>query len=1370
MALDENDISVIRDILVSSTSSVQSSIEGRISQILSGMSSSNTELSRVRNLVEDLRQNPISSGASGSYARRAGASVPMHSPGSSVPRDMTFAVEKATLLKDGAEKFSAYAYDLVSSAQTLSGYLASTKEINSEIKGLISLSRGNAKVKQALTEYVENPNFGSTLTQERGLIKDSLSSGGIEAALKAQALVDFKERLRTEHLAADFKDSNEFNRFIAPTEAVDLLKGNFNKYSRDLPQVALESIRRFSEVAKSDPRYFRTLGKKTEFLTDLLQDSNLNKEEIEAFTHKARRSGYQDELQQQQQQLPLTGTLETQIAKAREKIGEARTNIAVSSGKPKEPNLQVPELLGMADFISGLADKTAMYRAAGMPSEADEKALREAYRSVAGSGGKGLASLRRELMQAQAMASEGKDVQGNPLVGNQIEEQESLIGALNSLISALEKTGETLGISSENQSKATAGLISSVIGALSIQQVLMMSQVSHPYQYQTQPALGVMGSTGMMGETLSGAFGAQQAVRQSYLELETGTLGNIGGLLGGAAGFGIAGKMGLGVIGKAVSGTIGATALMAGGTLLGSQGFLTDMFSKKPAEEAFNANFAATMLNAQKLSQEFLLPTMQTRVNLGFLQGTDVNSAAALGDLASEGAKSLGYDAIVNSQILSAGLSMLRPGVGFYDPEGEGQRASIDTAEGSRGLINTIAQLEGFGMSKEAGFGLLSSFSAAGSEDITRSLDLVLAATSQEGDLNNFTLNVLAPALAKVVESRAIQNIAKSSEQVERESIGFFTFFKNSDTNLGRMLGATPELMSNIFGMLDQVGDTALQDPALMLFLNRMGVSYADVITGSPEALLKPMGLFAQYADYDATGEINLNSMSTISSLVGFLQTTGIGVSTGTMNITSKMFEAMNQARLEGREFSTSEYSAYMDELHQASPEGRLEDVLNQLEARLGDIAGSMGAGVTRRTVEETNRFFELMETNVALIGVIQDQIRDLLSNTAAMNDRLELAGLATINEIERIIGKEELTTLEGLRDLINPPVSIPIPETSVPLEEGSWGFPEVLLREAEDLANEQEALQRHRQRQRQRQRQYSQDYNDSNSPKNDTLSYFFSSLGNAEFGSLTNPDLIIQNMFSSLLSTTNFNSMDDFSSVVHSSFASALGSHPEGSANQHNLFDNFYHILENLLSNVTSRTRGFEGVPIPYTYDEFINKYDNNPDTNFKFNRGHYALDNSLGLLGGDLNILAGVQNQLDRDTNFTPGHIANSLAQHIATLPEEERGPALEIINTDLLPRFKFATGGYTGVGNRLDPVGVVHGGEYIISDNNVSGNFNTLQRMQAGERMDESSPFINSFNTGNNDVIRVVLEFSNTNPEAIIQAARMSAFSLLREERII
>lgn len=57
-------------------------------------------------------------------------------------------------------------------------------------------------------------------------------------------------------------------------------------------------------------------------------------------------------------------------------------------------------------------------------------------------------------------------------------------------------------------------------------------------------------------------------------------------------------------------------------------------------------------------------------------------------------------------------------------------------------------------------------------------------------------------------------------------------------------------------------------------------------------------------------------------------------------------------------------------------------------------------------------------------------------------------------------------------------------------------------------------------------------------------------------------------------------------------------------------------------------------------------------------------------------------------------------------------------------LPPTGGYSVGGYTGIGGRHEPAGVVHAGEYVISSDRVKDNLSTLERIQSGERVETSS----------------------------------------------
>lgn len=82
--------------------------------------------------------------------------------------------------------------------------------------------------------------------------------------------------------------------------------------------------------------------------------------------------------------------------------------------------------------------------------------------------------------------------------------------------------------------------------------------------------------------------------------------------------------------------------------------------------------------------------------------------------------------------------------------------------------------------------------------------------------------------------------------------------------------------------------------------------------------------------------------------------------------------------------------------------------------------------------------------------------------------------------------------------------------------------------------------------------------------------------------------------------------------------------------------------------------------------------------------------------------------------------------------------------------------ATGGFTGRGGRTDVVGVVHGGEYVISDNHASNPINReiLERMQAGENVMQTkigNPSISSDGT----TTRLIMDFSGVSSRELQQA---------------
>lgn len=93
-----------------------------------------------------------------------------------------------------------------------------------------------------------------------------------------------------------------------------------------------------------------------------------------------------------------------------------------------------------------------------------------------------------------------------------------------------------------------------------------------------------------------------------------------------------------------------------------------------------------------------------------------------------------------------------------------------------------------------------------------------------------------------------------------------------------------------------------------------------------------------------------------------------------------------------------------------------------------------------------------------------------------------------------------------------------------------------------------------------------------------------------------------------------------------------------------------------------------------------------------------------------------------------------------------------------SDYYPRR--STGGYTGIGGAHTPAGVVHAGEYVISNNNVVANKDMLERIQSGERVSTSK-------TGNTTI--VTLKVQGMDPRDIYEMAERATAEYVTRTRI-
>jgi hypothetical protein len=690
--------------------------------------------------------------------------------------------------------------------------------------------------------------------------------------------------------------------------------------------------------------------------------------------------------QDKQEQRELRRILEGVDTSTKELLSRSRT--FSSSPRQNEPAAvrqgQFPSIFAGQEFSEAVAKRGGQFTTqelSGFRSElSGVKNLAAGGRLDSATKTQISETLGESIVGLEKRAAEILEQHGGSIANASVEARVE-IARIDELIAALTQTQRAVVDSGEKQSKGIGALIASVLGTGMLQQFLMQRFVQQPYTYTTLPALSAMGNMGPMGEALSGAFGAQEAVRQSYKGMAVNAMGAVGGAAGLAMG---------GLAGGAIGGLIGLGA----GILFKDP--MGELLSSGMDKQAFNMALGKSVFNPQKFTQDVFMPTLQARMGLGLGEGEilpelerttyGINQTTGQSDSAIPGARALGYDSVMAGRVLGNYLSVLSPALQqqAMSPENRGE------------LINRTAQLEAFGMSKDLIFSVMSDISRAGSQDYEKSLGTLLLATSEKGEITNYTANVLVPALSKVVESRAVQNIAKSSEQVERETAGLFSLFKNSDTNLGAMLAANPEVMNRVFGMVDQISETAVQDPALMLFLNRMGVSFKDVVTGDPRTLLEPLSAFANFAEYDESGRVDLDSANNVSALAGFLTMSGIGVSTGSINLAAQMMEAIRSGD-SGRAETISR------ELYGKTPETILEQLVERLEA----IGTTEGGQIMADLVDSANTFNSLMEQNTERMASLQAELMGVFTNTEEIAKRLNEAAEAYRKEIERMTSDE---------------------------------------------------------------------------------------------------------------------------------------------------------------------------------------------------------------------------------------------------------------------------------------------------------------------------------------------------------------------------
>lgn len=540
---------------------------------------------------------------------------------------------------------------------------------------------------------------------------------------------------------------------------------------------------------------------------------------------------------------------------------------------------------------------------------------------------------------------------------------------------AAEKFEEATRRQGENQERGSRGLanaISGIAGALMVQQIASMRLISQPYQYITQPALSTLSTMGAMGDVLSSGLSAQESVLQEYRSMAPQLGGGMGAFVGSAIG---------GVPGAVIGGMVGSLA----GTVFNEPiaNFIDDATGNM-SEKAFEMAIGQKFINAEQYGQ-FVRGAMTPMLGLGLQDDLVGGLTQGLGTAA----MMMNYGPEVMSQIMTSYQTSLPSSVIRED-----RRFSADVedplTERGRiiGLANLTASLESRGMSREASLDLYSTISRSGSQDIIQSVSDLLISATAAGQSDDYTLNVLVPALARVTESRSIRNIARSSEEVEKGTSEMFAYMSRSG-RLGDMISKNPDaVLSQIFGMISQTSEAALNDPARMMFLNNLGVSFMDVVTENENVLYKPLEFFANLASFSPNGEINRDE--SLFAILQMLNVMGISLSGANIQYGFELLEATISGDQE-------KVNSVLDEIAKTDP---LTRIAESVEALVGTDKGDLLSGLTT----QSEQFFSAMAENEANMNVLLQAMQGLMSDSSRISTAVQSASVSYIDALIKML------------------------------------------------------------------------------------------------------------------------------------------------------------------------------------------------------------------------------------------------------------------------------------------------------------------------------------------------------------------------------
>lgn len=551
--------------------------------------------------------------------------------------------------------------------------------------------------------------------------------------------------------------------------------------------------------------------------------------------------------------------------------------------------------------------------------------------------------------------------------------------------------------SSFNKVMSFVGSLASTLGAASL---VSRFAISEPYRFETQPGLQIMGQQGQMGAVLGSAFSELESYKY---ELDQTAFGTGAGMFAtGAAGMFIPGASGLA--------RAGAGALALGGIGIGAMGltgtthkFLSDVGLSKDEDEIMGQALAKQFSNPERLVGEFQNSRMGLYA-MGGRAGVDGDNFGMLSGPRADGSTGNTYlDKILgNDGDLLRSLGYNRESLGAL-----GSSVSMrlrGSPEELPGLARFAGEVGGvYGMGDDAVISGLATAQRYGSTDAAASYERYANVFADEdGNISNYAMNVLQPALLQVTESMSIRNLARSTEELEKEVTTFGRNVITGDGRLSDLAQVNPNIIGQMLQGLQQASSMGATDPAVAALDMANGASVADIFLGRASVGANRLQHIINQGGFAG---------KTYGGADDFLNSQG-GI--GTFRAAQSLMPGMDSQSI----LAMIELAMQGNLL---SPTGEMSESALEVEreARGQSIVDSKPGEISRSLSEQVDEFLSIQTTLIPQLLDLQTSLMAFLDNPNFVTIMTEFINSQSANFLEIAEGWEAKNQLSGSGDIM---------------------------------------------------------------------------------------------------------------------------------------------------------------------------------------------------------------------------------------------------------------------------------------------------------------------------------------------------------------